>query len=55
MDAANPITRYGRWIVNHPWLTIIATLILVMAAASGGKNLAFTTDYRVMGLAASMS
>lgn len=47
MEGSNTVTRYGRWIVNHPWLTILATLILVMAAASGGKNLAFTTDYRV--------
>ena len=47
MEVSNAVTRYGRWVVNHPWLTILVTLIAVMAAASGGRFLAFTTDYRV--------
>ena len=41
------IVRYANWVVSHPWITILASLLLVMAAASGGKNLAFKTDYRV--------
>ena len=47
MDVSNRVTRYGQWVVSHPWITILATLILVMAAASGGRLLSFTTDYRV--------
>jgi predicted RND superfamily exporter protein len=41
------VVRYANWVVNHPWITILASILLVMAAASGGKNLAFKTDYRV--------
>lgn len=41
------VTRYGRWVVNHPWRVILLTLVLVFSAASGGKHLAFSTDYRV--------
>lgn len=47
MKASSAVVRYSNWVVNHPWLTIIACLLFVMAAASGGKNLIFKTDYRV--------
>ncbi|MBN4079291.1 MMPL family transporter [Beggiatoa alba] len=41
------VIRYAQWITRHPWLVIFASILLVMAAASGGKHLAFKTDYRV--------
>ncbi|MET0104390.1 MAG: MMPL family transporter [Sedimenticola sp.] len=33
--------------INHPLWVILASLILVMAAASGAQNLVFKSDYRV--------
>jgi uncharacterized protein len=47
MSENTAITRYAQWITRHPWLVILASLLLVFAAASGGKHLAFKTDYRV--------
>jgi uncharacterized protein len=39
--------RYFRFVLDHPWLVLLLSLILVMAAAAGGKNLTFKSDYRV--------
>ena len=39
--------KFGHWVLRHRWLIIILTLVLVFIAASGGKNLSFTTNYRV--------
>jgi len=39
--------RFGHWLLRHRWAVILVTLILLAAAASGGANLRFTTDYRV--------
>jgi len=39
--------RYSHYIVNHPWLVLLASLLFVMAAASGGRFIEFTNDYRV--------
>ena len=47
MSESTAVTRYAQWIVRHPWLVILGALLMVMAAASGGKHLAFKTDYRV--------
>ncbi|WP_455197946.1 efflux RND transporter permease subunit, partial [Kaarinaea lacus] len=47
MKESPGVVRYAEWVIRHPWLTILASLLLVMAAASGGKNLIFKTDYRV--------
>lgn len=44
---ATLITRYAQWVTRHPWLVMLTALLVVMAAASGGKYLAFKTDYRV--------
>ncbi len=41
------IKRYGQWVVDHPVVTLLFSLIIVFAAASGGRFLAFTNDYRV--------
>jgi hypothetical protein len=39
--------RMGRWVTGHPWLMILTMTLLVAAAASGGRFIEFTTDYRV--------
>lgn len=39
--------QFGVWVVRYRWLIILLTLILVGLAASGGRHLYFTTDYRV--------
>ncbi len=41
------LERYTAWVLAHPWLTMLAGLLLVAAAASGLSRLEFTTDYRV--------
>lgn len=40
------VTQYAQAIVRWRWLVLLFTLVWVGLAASGGKNLAFTTDYR---------
>ncbi len=47
MNAPTRVTRYAQWVVGHPWWVILASVLLVMAAASGARLLGFTTDYRV--------
>ncbi len=39
--------HFGQWVVRQRWLIILITLILVGLAASGGRHLYFTTNYRV--------
>ena len=39
--------NYGHWILRFRWLVIIVCLVGVFLAASGGRNLGFTTNYRV--------
>jgi len=39
--------NYGQWILRYRWIIIIASIMAVIFAASGGKNLKFTNDYRV--------
>jgi hypothetical protein len=42
------VVRYGNWIVNHPWLVILISLLVVVPAVySIIQNMKFTTDYRV--------
>ncbi len=38
---------FGSIVTAHPWKVIIFTVIWVLLAASGGRFLSFTTDYRV--------
>jgi len=47
MHESTTVTRYAQWVIRHPWIAILCSLALVMAAASGGRFLAFKTDYRV--------
>ncbi len=37
----------GSWVIRFRWLIILMTLLLVFTAASGGRFLSFSTDYRV--------
>jgi len=38
---------WGPWVLRHRWWLILATLVLIPLAASGGRFLTFTTNYRV--------
>jgi len=37
---------FGEWIIRYRWWIVLSTLLLVMSAASGGRFLGFSTDYR---------
>ena len=39
--------NYGYWIIRYRWTIIIACLLAVFLAASGGRFLSFTNNYRV--------
>ncbi|MCF6188860.1 MAG: MMPL family transporter [Cocleimonas sp.] len=41
------IKSYAEFVVKFRWLFLIATLLLVMLAAVGAKNLVFNNDYRI--------
>lgn len=41
------VVGYAGWIVRHRWLTLLLSLLVIGALAAGGKNLRFSTDYRV--------
>jgi hypothetical protein len=47
MAKTNGVTRYAQWVVNHRYTVILLSLLIIFAAATGGRFLAFTTDYRV--------
>ena len=39
--------EFGDWVIRFRWWIILFTIVLVFAAASGGRFLGFSTDYRV--------
>ena len=41
------IESYARWIIRWKYLVALSSIILVLAAAYGGKNLGFSNDYRM--------
>ena len=41
------VRTYGWWVIRWRWLVLPVTVLLVVAAASGGRFLWFDTDYRV--------
>ena len=41
------IVAYGRWVVRHPWLTLLGALIATVLITAGARHLGFSTDYRV--------
>ena len=40
------IERITGWVVRHPWLVVLATFTLVVAATIGAKNIKLNADYR---------
>ncbi len=38
---------FGKWVVKNRWLIIVATILVVAAAASGTQFLSFTNDNRI--------
>ena len=40
------ITRYTQWVLRWRWPILLATFVWVGLAASGGRFLQFSTDYR---------
>ena len=38
---------FGKWVLNYRWPIIIFSLVFVALATTGGKNIYFTTNYRV--------
>ena len=43
----NAVVGYGRWVIRWRWLVLLASVAAIVAAASGGRNLTFSSDYRV--------
>jgi len=39
--------KYGHWIIRYRWIIIVACVMAVLLAASGGRFLSFTNNYRV--------
>ena len=39
--------RFADWVIRWRWLIIVVSFLCVVAAASGGRLLTFTTNYRV--------
>ena len=38
--------QYGAFVTRHPFIVIVLSLLLAVAALAGGQNLRFTNDYR---------
>lgn len=41
------ILRYADWVIRYRWWVIVLTMLAVIGAASGGKYLGFSNNYRV--------
>ena len=39
--------NFGRWVLKYRWLVIILSIAIVLAFASGGRFLTFSTNYRI--------
>ena len=39
--------NFGRWVLKYRWLVIIVSILTVLAFASGGQYLSFSTNYRI--------
>ncbi|MFQ5329133.1 MAG: RND family transporter, partial [Thermodesulfobacteriota bacterium] len=37
---------FGAWVITYRWLIIVGTLLVAVVAASGGRHLTFSNDYR---------
>lgn len=43
----NNTVKFGRFVISHPWLVILASILLVVATTYGARFLEIKTDYRV--------
>lgn len=43
----NNTVKFGRFVISHPWLVILASILLVVATTYGARLLEIKTDYRV--------
>jgi len=43
----NPVVAYGEFVTRRPWLVLVASLLVVLLAGYGAKNIYFSTDYRI--------
>ena len=41
------VMAYAGWVLRWRWAVMAALVVLALAAASGGRNLTFSTDYKV--------
>ncbi|MCH8112341.1 MAG: MMPL family transporter [Proteobacteria bacterium] len=41
------VVAYAHWVIRWRWAVIALTLVLAVAAISGGRSLSFSTNYRV--------
>ncbi|NKC14941.1 MAG: MMPL family transporter [Gammaproteobacteria bacterium] len=39
--------RYGTWVIRYRWAILVISVLCVLAAASGGRHLRFSNDYRI--------
>jgi hypothetical protein len=39
--------KFAKFVVANPWKILLLSIVFIMAAASGGKHIEFTNDYRV--------
>ncbi len=42
----SPVARYARWVIRWRFPVLLGSLAVVVAAASGGRYLRFSDDYR---------
>ncbi len=47
MKSNSSSNSFGDWIIRFRWWIVLTTLLIVFVAASGGRFLGFSTDYRV--------
>ena len=47
MKTSSNNNSFGSWVIQFRWWIVLATLLIVLVAASGGRFLGFSTDYRV--------
>jgi len=47
MQKLSIAARVGQFVVSHPWRVLLVSVMLVLASASGLKDVGFTNNYRV--------
>ncbi len=41
------VVSYAKWLVRNRWLVVLLSILIIGALSAGGKNLKFSTDFRV--------